>query len=305
MKAVVLAGGRGSRLMPLTDDMPKPLLPVAGYPILDYIAAQLKYYRVEEQILTLGYKAARIVAHAASYSGIKTVCRTEREPLGTCGSVKSVEDLLSETFLVLSGDCISDINLARLVRAHAEGGAEITVAVGTADDPSMYGVAEIGSDGKITAFYEKPGSDKYGNMVNLGVYAVSKSVLSEVPEGRAYDFSSDLFPRLIGRRKLGAYRHDGYWSDLGSIKSYYEANRLFLGGYEYPFGEVGGGTMHKQGTNVVSRSAKLYGSAGGCVICGGSVIGRGATLTDCVVLDGEVKGAHFRRIIKNGVFVDV
>lgn len=305
MKAVILAGGRGSRLMPFTEDLPKPLLPVAGSPILDYVTAQLKHYCVEEEILTLGYKAQLICDYVSGYRGIKTRCRTENQPLGTCGSVKHAEKFLGDVFLVLSGDCISDIDLSAMADFHRASGAEVTMAVKEADDASQYGVVKSDDRGLVTRFYEKPGSNAYGNTVNLGVYVVDRKVLSLVPENTAFDFSKDLFPLLMERKTLYSYKHTGYWSDLGSIKSYYETNRLFLSGYKYPYLDAMDATMQLKGTNAVAKSARIYGRAVGSIICGDSVVKRGAQVFDCVVLGGKVSGAHFKRIIKDGIFVDV
>lgn len=305
MNAVILAGGRGSRLMPLTSDIPKPMLPIAGYPIIDYVTAQLYHYGIKEEILALGYRAECIEEHVKGYRGIKTVCSVEKRPLGTCGSVKYAGSLLSEVFVVMSGDCVSDIDINKMIDAHLNSGAEATVAVGEVEEPSAYGVVGIASGGKITALYEKPGSDKYGNCVNLGAYIVNKSVLSLVPDGQPFDFSKDLFPLLIKRKSLYSYRHDGYWSDLGDLGRYFEANKRFINGFGYPMEVVENAEMIKNGTNIVSKSARLYGSADGSVICGKSIIARDAHLCDCVVLGGEVFGMHFKRIIKNGIYVDI
>ncbi len=303
MNAIVLAGGRGSRLMPLTSDIPKPALPVCGYPILDYVTAQLGYYGVRKIVYAAGYLPDVIRKRTEKYACAECVTVTEDKPLGTCGAVKNAVKLLGDCFFVLSGDCLSDINLFEMAALHKRSGALATIAVKPSDAPFRYGVVKTDNSGKVRSFLEKPQNAEKGSLVNLGTYVVDKRALDFVPEGEFFDFSRDLFPVLMKNGALAAYRHDGYWSDLGDIKSYYEANRKFRGGFFYPLPIKE--EMKKSGSNVISENSLVLGKTEESVVCGGSVVRGGARLKECVVLGGEVFGVHYRRIIKNGIIVDV
>ncbi len=303
MNAIVLAGGRGSRLMPLTSDIPKPALPVCGYPILDYVTAQLCYYGVRKIVYAVGYLPDVIRKRAEKYACADCVTVAENKPLGTCGAVKNAEKLLGDCFFVLSGDCLSDINLFEMAAMHKQSGALATIAVKPSDAPFRYGVVKTDNSGRVRGFLEKPQNAAKGSLVNLGTYVVDRKALDLAPANRFFDFSRDLFPLLIRKGLLSAYRHDGYWSDLGDIKSYYEANGKFRGGFFYPLPIKE--EMKKAGSSVVSGNSLVLGEAEESVVCGGSVVNAGARVNRCVVLGGEVFGVHYKRIIKNGIIVDV
>lgn len=233
MNAIILAGGRGTRLAPLTDLTPKPLLEVAGRPILDYVVGQLIRYGFREIVFTAGYLAEQIERRANQYKDIKAVCIAEKEALGTAGAVKNAEKYLGDTFVVMSGDCISDIDLSAMLAAHKRKNADITIASAAVKDPTLYGVISAGSDGRIIDFHEKPKDASFGTTVNAGVYVVSKRALSGIERGVFYDFSKQLFPKLLPLGGLYEYRHYGYWSDLGDFAGYYAAGAKFAGGYFY------------------------------------------------------------------------
>ncbi len=226
MKAIVLAGGQGKRLRPLTDFTPKPMLKVAGRPILDYVTAQLAAYSIDGIIYALGYLSEQIENHVRNYRGVSASCVIEKQPLGTCGSVVEASDNLDDSFIVASGDCISDIDLFDMVRTHVKYGAEATIAVTEVNNPTLYGVVTEQS-GRITEFHEKPSDDRYGNLVNAGIYIFNKSALNNVQKGGFVDFSNDLFPELVKKGSLYAYKHKGYWSDVGDFDSLRAANRKF------------------------------------------------------------------------------
>ena len=156
MNAIVLAGGRGSRLMPLTSDIPKPALPVCGYPILDYVTAQLCYYGVRKIVYAAGYLPDVIRKRAEKYACADCVTVAENKPLGTCGAVKNAEKLLGDCFFVLSGDCLSDINLFEMAAIHKQSGALATIAVKPSDAPFRYGVVKTDNSGRVRSFLEKP-----------------------------------------------------------------------------------------------------------------------------------------------------
>lgn len=226
MNAIVLAGGQGKRLRPLTDVTPKPMLKVAGRPILDYVTAQLAAQSVDRIIYTLGYLAEQIEDYVKTYEGVAAQCITEKQPLGTCGAVVGALDRLDDCFIVVSGDCISDVDLVEMEQAHIKYGAEATIAVTEVKNPTLYGVVSE-DGGRITEFHEKPDDDRYGNLVNAGIYILNKSALKNVRKNSFVDFSKDLFPELLKNGSLYAYRHKGYWSDVGDFDSLRAANRKF------------------------------------------------------------------------------
>ena len=228
MNAIVLAGGRGSRLMPLTENLPKPLLDVAGRPILDYVLSHLNFYSISRVVLSLGYKAEKIISRYASGEQPNYFCVTESTPLGTLGGVKFAERFLDDTFVVVSGDCLCNVDIEKMIDQHLNSRSLVTMAVTEVKDPRLYGVVSCDGQGKVISFHEKPRDAGFGKLVNMGIYVVNKSVLSKVPKGAKFDFSLDLFPMLLKERALGAYYHDGYWSDVGDIKSYLKANKYFV-----------------------------------------------------------------------------
>lgn len=301
MNAIVLAGGRGERLMPLTNDISKPVLPVAGYPILDYVTAHLDYYGARKIIYAAGYMSESVKNRVKKYRGDRIV-KTESVPLGTCGAVKACARIAGERFFVASGDCISDIDLYKMAAYHRKSGALVTIAVKKVPDASEYGAVVTSPDGKITSFREKEKGIK-DSLVNLGVYVVEKKALDLVPSGKFFDFARDLFPLLVKQGALYAFLHEGYWSDLGNIKSYYEANSRFKDGFFYPL--PCDGEMRKCGSTVSSADSRILGLAENSVVCGKSCISSGSCVRSCVVLGGEVKGVHYKRIIKNGIVLDV
>ncbi|MCL2676012.1 MAG: sugar phosphate nucleotidyltransferase [Firmicutes bacterium] len=233
MNAVIMAGGYGSRLKPLTDALPKPMLNICNRPMIDYCVAQLAYYGLRDIVFSLGYSPERIIERAIGYVGIKTRFLVEDIPLGTLGGVKAAVDKLSDVFVVISGDGLNDIDLNALLNRHLAAKAEVTVAVKEVDDPSLYGVANLGDDGFIKGFVEKPHDIKSAAFVNCGTYAINKSALSYIARANC-DFAKDLFPLLVARGKLGYYKHRGYWRDVGDFASYYHANFEMLGGGFFP-----------------------------------------------------------------------
>ena len=303
MDAIVLAGGKGARLMPLTCDVPKPVLPVAGYPVLDYVTAHLEYYGVRNIIYAAGYLSECVEKTVKRYGNGNYVVATEKKALGTCGAVKNSLSRVNGDFIVASGDCLSDIDLYKMAAFHFRSGALATMAVKPCPQANLYGVVTADGKGRITAFEEKPENAKAGSLVNLGVYVLSEKAFDFVPDGAFFDFSRDLFPVLMKKGALYAFRHEGFWSDLGDVKSYFEANERFKDGYFYPL--PCGGDMCRSGSSLVSFDSEMSGRAENSVICGKSKIARGAFLRECVVLGGEVFGVHYRRIIKDGVIVDV
>lgn len=221
MQAVIMAGGFGSRLQPLTARMPKPMVPIIDRPILHCIVNRLKEGGVDEIAMTLGYMPERIKSYFGNGRNFGVSIRyfTETSPLGTAGGVKNAASFIKGPFVVISGDALTTIDIKDMYDKHIASGAAVTMAVKRVENPEGYGEVLL-EDGVIVGFREKP-SVYTSNIVNTGIYVMNKEVLDHIAEGRQ-DFSKDVFPKLTG--KMRAYEGDFYWSDIGTLKSYYNAN---------------------------------------------------------------------------------
>ncbi len=224
MKAVIMAGGSGKRLRPMTSTTPKPMVKLFSKPVLQYTLDLLGANSFDDVTLTLGYMAERIEDFVFNDCGGKnkiTVLK-ESEPLGTAGSVKNASKNFSEPFLVISGDCICDFDLKSIMDFHISKNADVTIVCTRTQDPREYGVIEFDDSDKVNAFTEKPQwSGAVSDCINTGIYIINPQIMSYVPENTFFDFSKDLFPKILadGKQVL-CYSADGYWCDIGSIKAY-------------------------------------------------------------------------------------
>jgi len=229
MKAVILAGGLGIRLYPLTQKTAKCMLPVNGKPLLKRIILYLASYGFKEIVVTLGSKSKQIVDYFGDGSqfNVNLLYSIERKPLGTAGSFKNAERYLDGTVLVMQGDTLTNFNLEEVIAFHKDRKAMVTIAVTPVNDPSGYGIAVIDKHGRIIRFEEKP-RHFFSNLVNSGIYVLEQEVLDHIPKGKMFDFSKDLFPKLL-RKKLPmcAIKMNGYWFDIGTPTSYKKANEYF------------------------------------------------------------------------------
>lgn len=309
MNAIVLAGGFGSRLRPLTDSVPKPMLKIANVPMLDYVVAWLVRYGFNDLVFTLGYLPEVVRDFVSGYKGINCRFKLETEPLGTAGAVKNADDCLDDVFVVASGDALSNIDLDKMLDFHFRGGADVTMACSAVQNPRLYGVVNAAEDGTINGFIEKPDTLEYGNLVNAGVYVMNKSVLEEVPRGVKFDFSRDLFPSLVAAGRIKAFVHRDYWCDIGDKLSYYKANFFMKDGGFYPSvpsfsSERYASTLKSD--SLVSNSAVTVGGAFDSIIGEGARVASSAEIADCVVLDGAlVTGRHKFCIIGADFVVDL
>ena len=228
MNAIIMAGGAGSRLRPMTCDCPKPLLTVVNKPIIEHVIELLVKHDIHEIGVTLGYMGQSISKALDDGHRLNAALTyfTEREPLGTAGGVKNAEEFLEDTFVVMSGDGITDIDLTAVIEYHKTKSAEVTIVLKKVENPVDYGVVICDNDGKIQRFAEKPDwSEVFCDCVNTGIYIMNKSVLKKVEENKAVDFSGDLFPELLKEgAALYGYVAEGYWCDVGAPKAYLKAN---------------------------------------------------------------------------------
>lgn len=222
MKAIIMAGGFGSRLRPLTDILPKPMMPIINKPIIEYIVELLKSHGIVDIAMTLGYKPEKITEYFGDGArfGVNIRYFIEDTPLGTAGSVKATGDFICDSAVIISGDAFTNIDLSKMIAEHLSTNATMTMAVKYVDDVCSFGVVKYDENKSITAFAEKP-KFSLEHMVNTGIYIVEKTVLEFIPEGR-YDFSKDLFPRIMPLMKV--YEMQEYWSDIGTLSSYYLTN---------------------------------------------------------------------------------
>src|SRR5499427_2686880 len=221
-----MAGGEGTRLRPMTDNQPKPLLPVVNRPIMDHVLRLLRRHSFDETIVTVQFLASMVRNYFGDGEefGMSLQYATEDIPLGTAGSVKNAESALRDgPFLVISGDALTDIDLSDLVRFHKDNGALVTVALARVPDPLEFGIVIADSDGRIQRFLEKPTwGQVFSDTVNTGIYVMEPEALTAVPLGEAVDWSADVFPSLLDRgAPVFGWVADGYWEDVGTHEAYH------------------------------------------------------------------------------------
>jgi len=266
MKAVVMAGGDGARLRPLTIGRPKPMVPVVNKPVMGHIFDLLKSHGITEVIVTLRYLASVIQDFFGDGSnlGMQITYVVEESPLGTAGSVRNAAPYLDDTFLVISGDALTDFDLGQIIRTHKARNVLATITLTHVPNPLEYGVVIINDEGYVERFLEKPGwSELISDTVNTGIYVLEPAALDLIPADVAYDFSNELFPAMLqDQLPIYGYVADGYWCDVGNITEYQRATADLLYGrvkLADPIGHhVGGGIW--VGKNVeIAPSAQLFG----------------------------------------------
>jgi mannose-1-phosphate guanylyltransferase/phosphomannomutase len=228
MKAVVMAGGEGTRLRPTTANQPKPLLPVVNKPIMEHVLRLLRRHGFGETVVTVQFLAALIRNYFGDGEELGMTLRyaTEHTPLGTAGSVRNAAEVLAgEPFLVISGDALTDIDLTDMVKFHRQRGAAVTIGLKSVSDPLEFGIVITGADGRIERFLEKPTwGQVFSDTVNTGIYVMEPDVLCSVAAGEVVDWSADVFPALLAAgAPLFGYVTDGYWEDVGTHESYLRA----------------------------------------------------------------------------------
>ncbi|MDR0309499.1 MAG: NDP-sugar synthase [Candidatus Methanoplasma sp.] len=218
-QAVIVVGGMGTRLMPLTKYRPKPILPVLNKPCLRYLIESFAGSGIEEVILACGYRSPQFKEAIGDGSdlGITIDYSYEDEPMGTGGAMKLVEDRLDDVYAAANGDVFADMSLGDQISTHFSCRAEVTIALTTVDNPCEFGIARVSDDGEIKEFKEKPKPEEvFSNLINAGIYIINRSALSYVPEGTFFDFSKDLLPALMrDKKKIQGYQLNGLWRDVG------------------------------------------------------------------------------------------
>ena len=277
MKAIIMAGGEGSRLRPLTCGRPKPMVPLMDRPVLSYSLELLERHGIREAAATLMYLPESVTSWLGDGArfGMNVRYYIEETPLGTAGSVRQARDFLDETFVVLSGDGVTDCDLTAAYQWHKRQGALATIVIKHVENPLEYGVVIADSDGRVKRFVEKPGwGEVFSDTVNTGIYILEPQVLDMIPEKTPYDFSRDLFPKLLKRGDgLCAWTMSGYWCDVGDVAAYLKAHIDAMDGrINLSVNCRPGGVLRMPGARV-DRGAVLEGP---CFIGEDAVIEAGA-----------------------------
>jgi len=228
VKAVLMAGGEGTRLRPLTSNQPKPMVPIVGKPCMEHILELLRSHGFTDVIVTVAFlpQAIRSYFGDGTSLGVDIQYSVEESPLGTAGSVRLASDALDDTFLVISGDALCDIDLQQIVATHKEKGAAVTIGLKSVENPLEFGIIVTDEDGKVERFLEKPSwGQVFSDTINTGIYVLEPEVLRHVPNDRPFDFSKELFPLLLEMgRPIYGHVCDGYWLDIGNLDQYRQAN---------------------------------------------------------------------------------
>lgn len=282
MRAVVLVGGRGSRLRPITHTVPKAMVPLRNKPYIHYMVESLRAAGLEGAVLSMGYLPDPIREHFEEQDLEEFFLEyvVEERPLGTAGGIKNVEEHLDGTFVATNGDVLTGLDLTELIEAHSGSGALATITLTSVEDPSAYGLVEVDHRLQVKRFVEKPGDDgAQTNLVNAGVYVLEREVLSMIPEGREVSIEREVFPQLQAMGKLRAYVSSSYWRDIGTPQSYLAAAHDVLSGTvgrDENFRHV---SVHPSVS--ISKDVTLLppvAAAEGCVVGAGATVGGRASL---------------------------
>jgi mannose-1-phosphate guanylyltransferase len=316
MQALILAGGEGTRLRPLTTTVPKPVVPLVDRPFIAFMLDWLRGHGVDDVVMSCGHLASgvRNVLGDGSAYGVRLRYVEEPQPLGTGGALKFAESLLDERFLMLNGDVLTDIDLTAQLAEHERTGARATLALVPVDDPSAYGLVRRNRDGSVHEFLEKPSPDQIDtNLVNAGAYVLHRDVLADVPKGARVSIERDVFPTLVDDGLFG-YESSGYWLDIGTPERYLQATYDILDGAVRTSVTDAYDAAHLAVAEGAEIAGKVVGPAlvgprarvaEGALVTGRSVLGRGVEIGEgahvdgSVVLDGAVvgPGAHLTNCI--------
>ena len=278
VRAVVMAGGEGTRLRPLTSNQPKPMVPIVGKPCIEHILELLKRHGFEDVVVTLAFLPQSIRSYFGTGDtlGLNIEYSVEELPLGTAGSVRLASSKLDETFLVISGDALCDVDLGALVACHKEKGAAVTIGLKSVDNPLEFGIVVTDEDGKVERFLEKPSwGQVFSDTINTGIYVLEPEVLNHIPAEGPYDFSKELFPLLLEMgRPLYGFVLDGYWQDIGNLDQYRQAN-----------------------FDALDEKVRL--NVGGIRLRGNVWLGEGAEIDDVEDLEGPAFIGNYCRIARD------
>lgn len=329
MQAIILAGGKGTRLRPLTLTTPKPVVPLANRPFLAYQLEMIRRAGIRDVVLSLSYRPAdvRRVMKAHCPGGLNLSYAIEKEPLGTGGGVRYASRGREGTLVILNGDILTNLDLREVLERHRRSQALATIVLTRVEDPTVYGLVETDAAGLVRGFLEKPSwEEARTDTVNAGIYVIEQELLRYLPP-RPCSIEREFFPELVRHREpFYAYTHEGYWLDIGTSDKYLQAHRDLLGGLQRTFKgyrkknpslwagpgvqtpapvKVSGRAMlgpesrlgegiHLSGTVVIGKNCRVgdHVTLDDCVLWEGVEIGEGSRLKGCVLAGGVQVGAH-------------
>ena len=323
MLGIIMAGGQGSRLRPITDARPKPMVEVLGRPVIDFVKDSMVQGGVDSLIVTTGYRGEMLAAHVEQWNTESTSGRINQEhtPMGTAGSVRLLMDEITDTVIIGSGDSVASFDVAALLQAHKDSGAKATMALWEVEDPSPFGIVGLSNseegdvdgelrEGYIRKFKEKPRPEEaFSNVINAGLYILEPEVMALVPEGEKYDFSKNLFPRLLEMGwPMYAKAIDGVWFDVGSPTELIRAQHVLIEQrntlpFPMPDGSVDGNGSFVSNAAHIGSNVELQKS----VIATGCSVGDQSTLLETVLMEGASVGSNVSLsgcILSPGAIVD-
>jgi mannose-1-phosphate guanylyltransferase len=282
MKAVILVGGKATRLLPLTCNTPKAMVPVLNKPFLEYVIRHLSRHGIKEIVLAQGHLAQSIEDYLGDGTqfGVSLHYSFEDAPLGTAGAVKNAERYLNDTFVVLNGDVFTDLDITAMIDLHRQKKAKLTIALTPVDDPTSYGLIETSADGKVMRFIEKPTPNEVTtNMINAGTYIMEPDILSRISPQTPFSFEHQVFPQLAEKKVVYAFPSSAYWLDIGTPEKYFRLHRDLLTGKCPEYAPEGKVTIGK-GSNV-HTTAQIKGLVSIGANCS---IGRRVKISGMVVI---------------------
>lgn len=309
MLGIIMAGGQGTRLMPLTLYRPKPMVEVLGRPVIDYVKEAMVDAGVREIVVTTGYQGQQLAEHVATWNLLRedgnqvhAQINQESTPMGTAGSVGLLRDMVTETCVVGSGDAIASFDIADLLQSHRESNAMVTMALWEVDDPSQFGIVglsgtpdgEVDStlrQGYIRRFLEKPSPEEaFSNVINAGLYILEPEVFDHIPVAEKFDFSKQLFPLLLELQiPLFAKAIEGIWFDVGQPEELLRAQRTLLEHFQsLPFTFPEG--YEQEGGNLISCTSTIFGEILDSVVARNCTIHDGAKVHQSLLMDGTLVG---------------
>jgi len=299
MKAVLLVGGEGTRLRPLTCNVTKAMVPILNRPFLEHAILYFRKHGVEEIILAMGYLPGAVEQYFGDgkQMGVQLTYLVEESPLGNAGAVKNAEAYLDQPFLVFNGDVLTEIDLTEMIKRHREVKPKASIALTPVENPTIYGVVETDAEGMVKRFVEKPSWDKVTtNMINAGIYILEPEVLQLIPPLTYFMFEHNVFPPLLEKGEpMLSYPSDAYWIDIGTPEKYLKAHHDLLSAW--------GDAIRIEGESQIDPTAKIEGPVligENCVIGreaqvkGPAVLGHGCEVADGAVVEGAVMWHHSR-----------
>lgn len=304
MLGIIMAGGQGSRLMPLTESRPKPMVEVLGRPVIDYVKEAMVQAGIDEIIVTTGYRGEQLGKHVSTWpeqsptAGLKASINQESTPMGTAGSVGLLRESITSTCVVGSGDAVASFDIKALLDAHRKNKAKVTMALWEVEDPTEFGIVGLSSDaqgevdgnlrsGFIRRFLEKPSREEaFSNVINAGLYILEPEVFEHIPEGEKFDFSKQLFPHLLNLGwPMYAQAIDGVWFDVGQPSELLRAQETLIRDYDrLPFTYPP--SYRLLDGNLLAESASLRGRVNSSVVGPTCELGEGSEVRDSLIMEG-------------------